>query len=1489
MSDIAVVGLACRFPGAADVGQYWRVILQAERQFDTIPPDRWRHETFYDPHDRRSPHAAYTDQVAFLDDVERFATLHYNIPPRRAIAMDPQHRLFIDLARESLQDAGWERRPFDREHTGVFVGLNQSDYQDLASTRLRAMLLADGSLHRGQDDEALLAAVQDAAQGALAPIQAYSLPGTMPNMAACAVSSVFDLGGPAFAVDSACSSAMVALHEAVHHLRAGTCTVALVGGVFLNLTPDALVSLCRVGAVSANGVCRPFDERADGFVLGEGGAVVVLRPLADAVRDGDRVYAVIKGVGTSNDGASEGPVTPRVEGQLTAFRAAYRDAGVSANTIEFFEAHGTGTVVGDRVELKALGALRAEESDHGAAECRVSSVKALIGHTMAAAGIAGLVKTVLALHNATIPPQPETIPDAALLDGARLTIAERALPWRSRPQHPRRAGVSAFGFGGTNVHVVLEEAPARSAVRADRPVPFLLTADSLELLAEHVTAVREQIVADPGLTPSSVAYTLATRAPLPARVAFVATGRSELIDLLGAAAAALRAGEAGDLGRGIHAAAAPLAEQERQVAFLYPGQGVQRVGMLSDLYHGFRSFRGEIERLDDRVHASTGTSFASLLWGWESAPELAETALTDTRRCQPALGALGIATTALLAEFGVRPDITMGHSVGEFPAAVAAGLLDPVDAIDFLVHRGEAIANGGSRGAGGMVAVQSTEERFDELTAGIEGMWPGCFNHPEQVVGSGSAGAVAMLTERCAEAGVTAVPLRVSHAFHSPLVADADELVAERIAELPLRSGRVLVSTVSGRRCTDLDELRGWWQRSVSSPVRFAAASQAVADSGARVFVQVFGGNGLLAMARRSIADATGCHFVALESEPDDGRVFLSGLVRLAVLGLPVDLLPLFGDGERDLATLPSSPLAAQPYSIRTASRHRPPRGRVRPVASPGDVRPTIVDPPEDYPVNDLVNLLNEVLTVLRTLTKVEHTNALAPARDAPPIRDQVLAAIAEISVYPPEHLRGEQSLGRDLGFDSIMIADLGTVIRKLWPELPMDGKQLSAEVTVDDLVRLVDAQRDRREPELPQVIDVPAVRTEPVEEAPEPPLENIDPAAFPEIVESAQRVQLVDRLGLRNPYFVTHEGINASRTRVGGTDLICFSSYNYVGLSGHPAVTAAAKDALDRYGTSVSAARMLSGDRPLHAELDGAIADLLGTEAALTLVSGHATNVTVIGHLLGPDDLVVHDALAHDSVLQGCRLSGATRRPFPHGDLAALDELLGRARRKFRRVLIVVEGIYSMDGDIADLPELLRIKKRHGAMLMVDEAHSIGVLGTSGGGIGEHFGVDRAGVDIWMGTLSKAFASCGGYVAGSRALIDYFRYTLPGFVYSVGMTPANAAAALAAMRQLRAEPDRLTVLRQRSKLFAMLASDAGINIGASRDTPVVPCIVGSSMRSFVLANALYDRGVSVCPIVHPAVEEQQARLRFFVTAEHTSEEIAYTVGVLADELARLG
>jgi 8-amino-7-oxononanoate synthase len=336
------------------------------------------------------------------------------------------------------------------------------------------------------------------------------------------------------------------------------------------------------------------------------------------------------------------------------------------------------------------------------------------------------------------------------------------------------------------------------------------------------------------------------------------------------------------------------------------------------------------------------------------------------------------------------------------------------------------------------------------------------------------------------------------------------------------------------------------------------------------------------------------------------------------------------------------------------------------------------------------------------------------------------------------------------------------------------------------------------------------------------------------------------------------------------------------------PQVAAAAKAAIDRYGTSAGASRLVSGEKRVHRDLEEALAAFLGTAAALVLVSGHATNVTTIGHLLGPDDLIVHDVLAHNSIIQGAQLSGATRRVFAHNDWQALDDLLSAIRHRYRRVLIALEGVYSMDGDYPDLPRFVELKKRHKALMLVDEAHSLGTLGPTGRGIGEHWAVARIDVDLWMGTLSKSLASCGGYIAGSAELIEYLRYTAPGFVYSVGMSPSSAAAALAALTILQAQPQRVSRLRTLSELFLTRAASHGLNTGLSGGTPVVPVIVGNAVKSLRLARALFDRGSNVHPILPPAVPEQSARLRFFITTNHTEAQIRDAVDATADELARL-
>ena len=392
----------------------------------------------------------------------------------------------------------------------------------------------------------------------------------------------------------------------------------------------------------------------------------------------------------------------------------------------------------------------------------------------------------------------------------------------------------------------------------------------------------------------------------------------------------------------------------------------------------------------------------------------------------------------------------------------------------------------------------------------------------------------------------------------------------------------------------------------------------------------------------------------------------------------------------------------------------------------------------------------------------------------------------------------------------------------------------------------------------------------------------------YPEYLQLQTQKSALAEQNIQNPYFHIHETVANNKTTIGGRTYINYSSYNYVGMSGDPVVSAAAKNAIDQYGTSVSASRIASGENPLHAQLEQALASLIGAEDCVVFVSGHATNVTTIGHLFGPKDLIVHDALIHNSILQGSLLSGSRRIPFPHNNWRALDTILNTHRHNHERVLIVLEGVYSMDGDIPNLPEFIALKKRHQTFLMIDEAHSLGVIGRFGRGIREYFNVAPEDVDLWMGTLSKSLASCGGYIAGSKAVVEYLKYTTPGFLYSVGIPPPAAAAALKATQLLKAHPKRVTRLQARARFFLEQAKAIGLNTGASKDSGVVPIIVGDSMKSLRLSQALFEQGINVQPVLYPAVEESGARLRFFMSCDHTEEQIQFTMNAVAESLHKL-
>ncbi|WP_064457408.1 aminotransferase class I/II-fold pyridoxal phosphate-dependent enzyme [Streptomyces hygroscopicus] len=1135
--------MACRLPGARNVNEYWRLLTEPRAQFSTVPDSRWHAAAFLSD-SFRDPASAYTDTMALLPDVGHFDAAHYGIPPRRARSMDPQARLLIDLAREAIQDAGWEAEGFDREETSVITALTESGYREISTLRVRMRQLAGGEFGARAADPRWPESVR-----AVDGLHGTSVAGLLLNMGPNTVSSVFDLHGESYALDSACSGGLMAVANAVFALRAGRCRIALAGGAQLILTPDLLVGLCRIGAISRRGTCLPFGAEADGFVLGEGAGILVLRPLADALAAGDRVYAVIRGVGTANDGTVQGGMHPQAAGQLRALRRAYRDAGLPPDSVGYLEAHGTGTTVGDPVEIGVLRELRGERG----APAFLGAVKAVVGHALNAAGIAGLIKTVLAVHRGVIPPQPEFEPaDRAGLDAAGLTIPTEPTRW---PQsgRPRRAGVSAFGFGGTGVHLVVEEcapAPARPAPD-EEPQLLVVSARDRAGLARHARELARTLADDrPPL--AAVADTLARRAPLAERLALVAADTADAAAKLTAAADAVAAGRTGQLGPGQVAGPVP------------PGEP----------------------------------------------PEAAV----------PAPGSL--------------------------PA----------------------------------------EARADVLA-------------------------------RLAERAVTGAGLRP---------------VMERIPPCTL------------------------------PPSPLAPRHHWAVDASAREVGQA-------------------------------------------------------------------------PHTPGTAGEDRTgPTGEGRTGA------------------------------------------ARAGGASAAVI---VLEEVSRTGVFPLTDLDERMELVTDLGFDSLMLQELEVNIGKRIPGFRTE-EIFSPALTVERLVALVD----------------PHLTGEPVPGGPPPrqPREDWDAATarvddFPEVRQFEERLRSITGSGADFPYFRIHQGNVRDTTVVGGRPYLSFGSYNYLGLSGHPAVNEAVHEAVDRYGSSVSASRVLSGERELTVRLERALADFLGVADCLALVSGHATNVTAIGHLVGARDLVVHDALAHDSILQGCALSGAARRPFAHNDIGRLEHLLRRNRPRFRRVLIVVEGAYSMDGDLVDLPAVIELKRRYGALLMVDEAHSVGTVGERGRGVGEFFGVDRSEVDLWMGTLSKTFASCGGYLGGSARMVRWLRHTLPGFVYSVGLTPANAAAALAATELIVAEPHRVRALRRNAELFLSLAASAGLATGSSAHTPIVPCLLGDSARTLRVADRLFDRGVIADPIFHPAVEEGLARLRFFVTSEHREEDIRRAVSVLAEEVAAAG
>jgi 8-amino-7-oxononanoate synthase len=490
---------------------------------------------------------------------------------------------------------------------------------------------------------------------------------------------------------------------------------------------------------------------------------------------------------------------------------------------------------------------------------------------------------------------------------------------------------------------------------------------------------------------------------------------------------------------------------------------------------------------------------------------------------------------------------------------------------------------------------------------------------------------------------------------------------------------------------------------------------------------------------------------------------------------------------------------------------------------------------------------------------------------------------IAELERVLPATSRRPLSLRSSLAAAGIDEGRLADALARLEGRYVMRFHEqwLASVQTCGDLVdcvaeRMFDAA-DRVEP-----AREPAAAVAPAASA-APPAET---ERFPEVRALEERLAGLRQAGLDNPFRLANEAVSGRQARIAGRDVLTFTSFDYLGLAGHPDVARAAKEAIDRFGTSSSASRMVGGNTAIHDALDVELADFIGTERATVFPCGYGTNASVFAHLFGAGDLILYDELSHNSIARGVTASQAASRSFRHNDHVQLDGLLRDLRGKYRRVVVAIEGVYSMDGDYPDLPRFIEVKQRHDALLYVDEAHSIGTMGPGGRGICEFFGVDPSEGDLWMGTISKALGSGGGYLAGGARLIDYLGLTTPAFVFSTACSPPNAAAALEAVRVIGREPWRVTRLRERSELFLKLAIDSGLDTGESGDTPVIPIIVGSSQRALAVSQALLERGINARPILYPAVRESAARVRFFLTSEHSEDDIVRAVETLAEVMA---
>ncbi len=900
-SDIAIIGISVLLPGAHSLEEYWTNILRKINCITEIPAHRWDWRLYYDS-DKSSRDKTYSKWGGFLDEIP-FDPLRFGIPPTSLKSIEPMQLLALEATRRALIDAGYESGGFNKENTSVIFGVS-GGLGDLGQQFAARSEIPRTFGHAPSD-------VLDR----LPEWTGETFSGLLFNIVTGRVANRFDFGGSNYTVDAACASSLAALDQAVRELEFGICDVALAGGVDTMQSPFSYICFSKTQALSPQGVSRAFDEAADGIVLSEGVGVLVLKRLADAQRDGDRIYAVIKAVSSSSDGRGASMTAPTSEGQMRAMRRAYRKAGISPATVGLYEAHGTGTTVGDRIELDSYATLLAENAAESNS-CAVGSVKTLIGHTKSAAGVASIVKAAMALHHKALPAHGAVDNPLPVLRKAEspVYLLEETAPWIALAGHPRRVAVSAFGFGGTNSHAILEEYQGNLEVPASGcnawPCElFVWKSNDRDSLVSELEKFQSQIEAADDLTLRDLALstTRQSRTPGKAALSLVSDSRSDLSKGVETALRELRE-PTGNPDPNIFLRIEEIPIRPRgEMAFLFPGQGAQYPHPAQEAALFIREIAGAVQAADAAFEGLFEKRFSKYLYPARafSAEEIkcAAEQLSQTQLAQPAIGVISCGYLDFLRRLGITPDLVAGHSYGEYTALHAAGVLSRADFMQLSYLRGQTMAAACEKAPGAMAAVLGSREEVSRILEGT-GVRIANHNSPRQTVITGPRPDVEAILEKLQVSGISGRLLPVAGAFHSPLMNDAQRPLAEAIATVSMAEPQCTVfSNTTGLPYVPATvEIRERLSRHMLNSVEFVREIEAMYDAGARIFLEVGPKTILSSFVEDILKGRPQFVSLAVDSARGNLRGLLQALGKLFVEGVDFEASRLFsGRSDRGL------------------------------------------------------------------------------------------------------------------------------------------------------------------------------------------------------------------------------------------------------------------------------------------------------------------------------------------------------------------------------------------------------------------------------------------------------------------------------------------------------------------------------------------------------------------------------------------------------------